>query len=183
MVWFYVITIGGLLLLSGLLWALYEGMGFPDALNTFLTIKTNVMNDYHQNALYPDQARRWDGIRQNMWMNHIKLGVLSLVLSISAAKLVKWLAWDVISSTVDSSSQSYVIVRWGLLGIVGIIMLVAVSRIVYRERMDAFQLFKSNVDHYGLNAEINQHAKNILQIYSGIGQILYVAVVFWQSFL
>jgi hypothetical protein len=62
-------------------------------------------------------------------------------------------------------------------------MLVAVSRIVYRERVDAFQLFKSNVDHYGLNAEINLHTKNILQIYSGIGQILYVAVVFWQSFL
>ncbi len=183
MVWFYVITIGGLIFLTGVLWALYAGTGFTEALNTFYTIKTNVMNDYYQNAVYPDQARRWHRIQQRMLMNHIKLGGLSLLAFFGMAKLINWLLGDVVHSTVDSSSMPYGIVRWSLLGLVGIIMVAAMIRMVYRKKIDAFQLFKSKLDHYGLDAEINKHARNILQIYSGIAQILYVIAVFWPTFL
>ncbi len=96
--------IGGLLLLSGLLLVIFESICFEESLNIFFTIRTNVGNDYQNNMVYPDQARRWGGIRQRIALQHVQLGVLSIGLSIVMSKLATWLSWDVINNTVDYES-------------------------------------------------------------------------------
>ena len=179
MVWYYVITIGGLFVMSGVLMAIFDGIGIADALNIFYTTQNNVMSDYYQNSLYPDQARRWAAMSHNMLGNHIKTGVISLLVSIGIGKLVVWLSQKVVSSPVATSPLWYIIVQWCLLGIVVIVTLIALSKIIFRQRIDAFQQSKSHLGYHGMDGGIDNHAQNILQIYGGMAQIIYMLVVFW----